>query len=220
LFWLNYPEISLSLFLLISVFHWGESDALPKKTDESNIIRYLCETTFYGSALLSLNTIFYSQDLVELYAYLSDSEFSQKIVAVSSLVVPITISAFTYLIFHYLKKGQKQKVLEISLIFITMICLKPLIAFLLYFCFFHSPKHLIDFFHYKKEKSDYLKKMLLASIISIGFLLTFNFFIDKDMIQYASSINLGLFRSVFICLAALTIPHVVLVVLWHRESRN
>jgi beta-carotene 15,15'-dioxygenase len=220
MFWLQLPEFSLAAFLLISVFHWGESDAIPKRKQNDNSFRYIAEIIFYGSALLTLNTFLHSSELVELYSYLSTIEFSEKIVQVSNYLAPLNIISFLYLCFHYLKESNKLKSLELFLIFVSMIFLKPLIAFLLYFCFFHSPKHLIDFFQYNKEKSGYLQKMLLGSTISVIFLLIFYFFIDVDLFTNIDQINLGLFRTIFICLAALTIPHVALVMIWHRESRK
>ncbi|MCH2228255.1 MAG: Brp/Blh family beta-carotene 15,15'-dioxygenase [Candidatus Caenarcaniphilales bacterium] len=216
LIWLGVPYFALAFFLLVSVYHWGESDAVaPQDSSLVELIRYLIEFSFYGTALISLTSIFHRETLINLFAILSNLDAAVNLVSILNNLSYLIIFFSFLLLNYYSFKGQINKAMEILLVTLAMLYCEPLIGFIIYFCFLHSPKHILDFFEKGDVPERFFTKLLIGTIVSIVFMFLIFLFINSLSIE---NINLQIFKVVFISLAGLTIPHVLFVRLWHLRT--
>jgi Brp/Blh family beta-carotene 15,15'-monooxygenase len=98
----------------------------------------------------------------------------------------------------------------------------PLIAFTVYFCFLHSIRHIISL-SYELNKNDFsngikvfVKKALPLTVVTIIFYLIAVVFLSKSY-----GLNEVIIKVIFIGLASLTFPHILLEYLLEiNEKRN
>ena len=98
--------------------------------------------------------------------------------------------------------------------------LSPLIAFTAYFCFLHSIRHIISLSHelnktnIKKGLNIFFNKALPLSLITaIFFILSLFFLLDLNQL------NEAIFKVIFIGLASLTFPHILLEYLIEKNEK-
>ena len=114
-----------------------------------------------------------------------------------------------------LRKG----IIEICLLLTIFYLFDPLLSFAIYFCFVHTYKHLNHLikmiFTHLENKKFVIYTTILFTIIS---------WIAGLYIIYFLSINFSIYESfikvIFIGLAALTLPHMILVDLVYRKKFN
>ena len=109
----------------------------------------------------------------------------------------------------------------LSIIILNFI-FSPLIAFTVYFCFLHSIRHIISL-SYELNKNDFsngikvfVKKALPLTVVTIIFYLIAVVFLSKSY-----GLNDVVIKVIFIGLASLTFPHILLEYLLEiNEKRN
>jgi Brp/Blh family beta-carotene 15,15'-monooxygenase len=196
--WLKFPDLSFSFFIVISVFHFAEGDSGYFKDSSLSLF----EKIFYGLAVISLPMIFYAPMIKDFFAILSSETtavtFVQSLSFVKNLVL---ISAFLMIIKSAHKKEHQLKIMNIVLIVFAGVFLPPMISFLTYFCFYHSLNH----WHKMKDSFNALKLLDLKFFVILlcSFLLAFAIFMNFQ--EHA------LFKTLFIFLAIVTLPHLVFV---------
>jgi Brp/Blh family beta-carotene 15,15'-monooxygenase len=97
--------------------------------------------------------------------------------------------------------------LEIAAVAMLAIFTPPLLAFTIYFCAMHSARHLIRSIQFLENTP---KKAIFASLL-IPTLIVFamGYMVRKNMT--VTSIDAGLIKILFVTLAALTVPHMLLL---------
>ena len=161
-FWINKPELCLTIFLLISIFHFGISDSLLKSK-----INFL-EIFIRGSIPISFPIYYYGDQVGIIFTQLYiDNFFFEEIKIVINYLFYFVQICILYFIFFMIKNNEKEKnniIPEIFLLYFCFTYFEPFIAFSIYFCFFHSLRHLHDekkskqsfiFQNYKKNNSFY-----------------------------------------------------------------
>lgn len=218
LIWLGVPSFALSFFLLTSVYHWGESDArAPEDSSCLELVRYLIEFSFYGTALISLSSVFHREILINLFSILSNQATATNLVNILNSISHLIIFFSFLLLNYYSFRAKINKALEILLVTLAMLYCEPLIGFIIYFCFLHSPKHILDFFEKGDVPKKFFTKLLIGTIVSLIFMFLIFLYINGLSVD---DINLQIFKVVFISLAGLTIPHVIFVRLWHLRLNS
>ncbi len=210
--WVKKPELSLTIFLLISIFHFGISDSLVK-----NKISFL-EIFIRGSIPISFPIYYYSEQVGIIFSHLYVNEifFEEIKILIFNLFFFLHL-CMIYFIIALIQKSEKEKINVISEIILLYFCFtyfEPFIAFSIYFCFFHSLRHLneekiengVTFFQIVKKTVPFTLLVFMTSIY-------FFFFIDIG-IQ-----NNKFFPILFITLASLTVPHMILVCI-SKSIRN
>ena len=210
--WVKKPELSLTIFLLISIFHFGISDSLVK-----NKISFL-EIFIRGSIPISFPIYYYSEQVGIIFSHLYVNEifFEEIKILIFNLFFFLHL-CMIYFIIALIQNSEKEKINVISEIILLYFCFtyfEPFIAFSIYFCFFHSLRHLneekiengVTFFQIVKKTVPFTLLVFMTSIY-------FFFFIDIG-IQ-----NNKFFPILFITLASLTVPHMILVCI-SKSIRN
>ncbi len=212
LFWLYFPIISLIIFILMTVAHFGLCDWTNFK-----INKYKYSVSFtYGMTIIFGIIFFNENQSFMIFEYLTNEKIYnfQKYFFIPYAITFISILYFIYLSFFEtkLRKG----IIEISFLLLIFYIFDPLLSFTIYFCFFHTYKHLKHLI-----KNIYLnlsnKKFVIYSTLVFTVI---SWFVGLGIVYYLVQ-NYSLYESIlkviFIGLAALTLPHMILVDFVYRR---
>ena len=213
LFWLQFPIISLFIFLTMTVFHFGLSD-----WTNFNIKKHKYSISLtYGMTIIFGIIFFNETESFQIFEYLTNSKIYNFRIY---FVVPYLLTLFLILYFIYLSFNEpKLRIGIIEILFLLMIfyIFDPLLSFTIYFCFFHTYKHLkhlvSNVYLYLPNKKFVIYSTLVFTIISWIGGLVIVFFLVQNFSLYQSII-----KVIFIGLAALTLPHMILVDFIYRKK--
>ena len=220
--WHIFPVTSLILFLLISAFHFGESqfaDIFFKKS-----LRFIFYF-FWGLCLLSTLMYYNVNELYEITSYFNDTIILDKIYNkekigvffyITNAVTILSIIALTY----FKKINNDRLFSELFLLFLihaTFYLFPFIIGFTLYFVALHSIKVMNDEFKFLKDEDNnfsivsFLKLLAPYSILSIigtSFLLILSYY---NLIPYSIP-----FLAIII-ISVITLPHAIVMNIFYNE---
>jgi Brp/Blh family beta-carotene 15,15'-monooxygenase len=195
LLWRNLPTAGLAGFLIIAAYHFG-SDWTSRG---SALTRF-----GYGLTVVTLPAAFHPRAEAQIFTLLG-TPYAPAFVSVSRLLAPLAMVAGGIGAILQCKQ-RKRDLVEFLAIVAGALLLEPLVFFTCYFSLLHSPRHLL-------ETAQDLGLTDLASIVrkSLPILIA--------TLALAGLFYLGLrgasatgriVMTVFIGLAALTVPHMLL----------
>ncbi len=202
--WYYLPVISLILFLIASIFHFGCGD-INWKNDN---LYYICGYAHGG--LVVLGIIFFNKGEVDhLFSILSGN---QLYLLWQFLYVALLgwLSSLVFILFNYKKIIFSKNYIKLLALMVLVISLvPPLPAFAIYFCSIHSTHHIkriIPTLLIFMEKKKIMYLMIIFSVLSwLGGGAAY--YILLNLNSYTETI----IKVTFIGLAALTFPHMILV---------
>ena len=217
--WTLFPTISLLLFLIVASYHFGEEDLrflLKSKGFFFNLASFL-----KGSLIITLSFHYSYETTVVFFEYLMVPQIEfEKLIEFKSLLFSTNL-IFLIMSLVYLFRKQINKLVlilfEIIFILLSFIYLPLILAFSMYFCFFHSnyPHAKIHIGSDSQNIGNGLKLFVLKAIpltlltIILAFLSLY--FLDQN-------INETIIQVIFIGLASLTLPHIILEILDRRNG--
>jgi beta-carotene 15,15'-dioxygenase len=196
-FWWLLPTLFLILFLTLSIIHFSD-DLIAGTPKLSRIL--------YGGIIIFLPTLLHANELTRLYGYLIEIEHAKWLVTICHyLAFPWLIGLVV--VMYQLCRLNIVSGIETAAVAMLAIFTPPLLAFTAYFCAMHSARHLIRSIHFLENTP---KKAIFASLI-IPTLIVFGvgYMVWKNMT--VTFIDAGLVKTVFVMLAALTVPHMMLL---------
>ena len=200
--WVLFPFLGLFLFLVISCYHFGETQVIGYNKTNNKLLNFVIGANILLS--LFLNNIVELQEILYIipqFANLDLSAFDN----VFFLLVSVIILMLSIVNFDIKRKVPLYA--EITILYMIFFHTDLLTSFALYFGFCHSlPMLMLEYQEFKKDT--FLKfylKTLPFTILSIifGFLL---YEFNNDLL---TDNNLILF--VFIVISSLTLPHVFIM---------
>ena len=194
LFWNAFPILTLYLFLLISSYHFSEDW-------RANTTLY--ERLILGFGIINLPLFFHSEEVNIIYENITNN----NIVIYAKIQFYFASINLLFLVFLAFKKIKVINLsLQISIIIIFSYALEPIYFFLSYFCFFHSIKNYKESLNYLQKENQVKINIIvfLNTLITIFLGIIFYIFFLKSF----NAQNLGIL--IFIGLAALTVPHMLL----------
>ena len=207
-FWIWMPDISLVLFLCVSVFHFS--------ADWRDTMPFLSRLGL-ASALLCGPSVLYSSTVTDIFtALLLTTERANWVVQGMQLAFYIGVFVFLYFVIQLVLSKTRPGVWQITewlTLILSSLILSPLIHFGLYFCLLHSPKHLRDVgvklrVSVKRAIVISLPFVILTIVLAAGLYELFG----------SSELSTDLLRWIFIGLFGLTMSHMLLIHLWHRSN--
>ena len=133
-----------------------------------------------------------------------DDHLSNKI----SLVLLVGAALYQF-------KSDVYVAVEMLAVAVLALLVPPLVSFTLYFCFMHSVRHIFRSVQITKQFSAaYHVKMVVLPMAGVFFAVLISWFLLKDQ-----SIDQRIIQIVFLGLAALTVPHMVIIERMKWDSR-
>lgn len=193
--WMKQPTLGLAGFLLISAYHFG-TDWYPR----GMIVTRLG----YGLTVVTLPAILHSTAEARIFAMLG-TQHAQTLVDISRVLAPLAVLlGITGTILQY--KQSSKDLLEFLAIIAGALLLEPLVFFTCYFSLLHSPRHLLEtaqdlgFTSFQSIARKSLPVLIATLALACLFYLTLPTAAMTDRVV----------MTVFIGLAALTVPHMLL----------
>lgn len=205
LFWWLFPALSLIIFLSISAWHFS-ADWAPSLSTPVRLIA--------GTLLLLMPIGFHTEAVSVIFQQLSGVE-GGKIAFTLALPTWFLMAMMALVTAATIWTRQWQTSLE----FVSLIALAyftpPLIFFTLYFCLLHSPRHLYGLFSgAPPQEHPRLMRMMglytLATLLLLGVLWWLWPILPIDTL---------ILKLIFIGLAAVTVPHMVLIAIAYIKNR-
>jgi len=191
LLWFNFPTIGLSLLLIMSVIHFGNSDFFYLK--KNLLIKFL-----WGLMMTLFPIMFYPETVNEIFNILTKTNIPLNFfIFVQDLLFILSILFGLLLIQQF--QSNRLILLEFIILMVLANIFHPLIWFGLYFCGVHGIRALIA------EKFRINPDLSWLVTFSIPVIMTLYFLIGQNVFEY--SVNL---YSIFPVVAALTISHMLL----------
>ena len=216
MFWIFIPSITLFLFLIIASYHFGKEDNVKFYSFEKfpNIKFKFIFLFFKGSLVISAPLWLHPEETLQIFKILNFNLININENLVLLFIIISLVSNF------FINQYWGHALMDsVSILFLNLI-FSPLIAFTFYFCFLHSIRHSFSLANemnrkdFKKGIYKFLRKMMpLTTITAVIFLISFFLLINYFSIQ--SSI----LKVIFIGLASLTFPHILLEYLVEKNEK-
>ena len=223
--WIIIPSVSLVMFLLVASFHFGKEDTqfLIVENSYFNQLLYFLK----GSLIILAPMYFHFDETVLIFKLLLvDNEIFYKgltFIEINKLLLLGIILSTLSNILLFSNKFELKKFtifLDYFSILILNYYFSPLVAFTFYFCFLHSIRHSITLVSELDENNlsnglkIFLKKSLPLSILTATF-----FLIGLYLLNNTYDINSSILKIIFIGLASLTFPHILLEYLIEKNEK-
>lgn len=208
--WYVYPVLGLLLFLIQSCIHFGlgdvsASDLIARGTQSQNRLHHWARIIAMGGGPVLLIPLFHPIPVNDVFVLMSGQAASYLIIYVIFLL-PVWLAAFGIMLSYLPKTGGRETALLLLLVGLYFI-LPPLWSFAIYFCCVHSLRHFVVLntqIEGGLVKSGHLRQIALFSVLPIALIFIF-------ALQAQDHFTEALTAGLFIGLAALTVPHMILV---------
>jgi len=210
--WVNWPKQMLALFLIISVLHFGWGDATKKSG-----LPLFTQIVVHGGIPVFGIAYFHPADVKALFDVMTFGA-SGLAMQLSQVAIPIIIClGVVYAGLALKEKSLRVRFMEFLIVTALVAFLPPLVGFAIYFCLIHTCRHILRIWAMlaKVNSPKVLITQALGYTISSWFLGGLAF-----LFLNTGSIHSQLVQVIFIGLAALTVPHMILVDGFFRAEKR
>ena len=202
--WMIAPSISLILFLTISMLHFGAGDV---KNGQGGLA--FSEALAHGGLAIIGISQFHRGEVDEIFSYLINQDTAAVWLAIDILTVAVIAAIITCVVQASKNPNWSTTVFELLLLGFVYAIAPPLLGFAIYFCCIHSARH------FKKIYASIKQTVSTSNIKNQAILFTtiswvaagIAFWLFADFADPGPTIM----RITFIGLAALTVPHMLLI---------
>ncbi len=221
--WFIFPKWCLIIFLLLSSYHFGESQFSEFKFN--SILKKI--TSISCGIIVISSLIYYNQtELVKLSNMYMDTQVFTAIFKSPFIEISFYSSSILFIlfilyefVFHSNKLEDLFTILfEMILIHVTFYLFSVLIGFTLYFIFLHSLKVLKQEYQFLKKitnnlsPTEFVKMLLPFTGLSIFFLITFYVGV------MTGTLNISTFLFLIIGISVITLPHVFIMANFYNSK--
>lgn len=213
MFWLAFPSLSLALFLLISMVHFGLGDTESSSPGAGHSLERWVQALAHGGLVVVAIPYFHQADVAAIFSILG---------AVPGMIWPmLDAMAYAWLAVGaaYALLAMRRRHLRFGLaewvgLLVLMALMPPLAGFALYFCCVHTPRHVRRILRSLAASSPPLPVykttvgLTLATWLAGGVCLAL---LSGGASFSEASLPEASLQVVFIGLAALTVPHMILI---------
>ena len=219
LFWLLFPKTLLLIFLIIASYHFGKEDVdfmFNKKKLQNELLYF-----FKGLAVISAPLLFHKNETTEIFQSLNFDISESILIDNNFLYSLLALSLIASFILSLNKNFEFKSLLIMDYISILIInfFLNPILAFTIYFCFLHSIRHSISLIF---ELNNNINKGLVSFIkkaIPLTLLTTVAYLISLFYLNNYYELDEAVYKVIFIGLASLTFPHILLEYLIEKNEK-
>ena len=202
--WLAMPVFTLCVFLVASLLHFGLGDARTGKGLEKGL-----EVCAHGGLVIAGISQFHRAEVDIIFGYLvnGDTAFVWNVLdRVSFAVVAAVLFCFAK---AFSQREWRSNAVELVLIGGLFWLSPPLVGFALYFCLVHAARHVQSISHAFRNAGG--RRIVLTQAVVFTLACWCAAGGAFWGLAQVGPVDAALLRVVFIGLAALTLPHIVLV---------
>ena len=219
LVWFFFPEFLLITFLIIASYHFGKEDTdfIFYKNNLKNDLLYF----FKGSLVITAPLIFHKNQTVEIFKSLNFN-ISDFFIIDSEFLYLLLIASFLSSIYLTFKKELDLKsilIIDWFSILILNFFLNPILAFTIYFCFLHSIRHSLSLILELDNNIFRGLKSFIKKAIPLTLITAIMYLISLYYINNYYELDEAVYKVIFIGLASLTFPHILLEYLIEKYER-
>jgi Brp/Blh family beta-carotene 15,15'-monooxygenase len=202
--WIIAPSLCLIVFLTISMLHFGAGDA----RHGEGALRF-AETLAHGGLAIVGISQFHRSEADEIFYYLINQDTAMVWLAINVLTVAVIVAIIACVSQAAKDVKWSATALELLVLGIVYALVPPLLGFAIYFCLVHSARHFrrilstikatVDFSNIKNQAILFTTISWIAAGIA--------FWMFADFADPGPTVM----RITFIGLAALTVPHMLLI---------
>ena len=217
LIWLIFPKSLLFLFLIIAAYHFGKEDSEFINQKKNFELIYFLK----GSLIITSPLFFHKEETLAIFETLNFNISNNLIISDEILFILIFLSLLSGIILSFKKNIEVKSLLLMDYLSILILnyFLNPIIAFTIYFCFLHSIRHSISLIrelnkNLKKGLPVFIKKAFPLTILTI-----LGYVVSISILNNYNEFNETIYRVIFIGLASLTFPHILLEYLIEKNEQ-
>ena len=201
--WIMFPAVTLTLFLIISMVHFGRGDASAKSAPV-----FMMQVLLHGGLPIFGIIYFQQTSVIPLFDALTNGDSNFAILTSNIMVPAMGLMAVVYGLMTFRDASLRARFTEFILLAVVFSFLPPLVSFALYFCIIHTGRHMRRIWHVLASSSSPKELYRQAA----GYTLA-SWLVGGVAFLWLETGNLdaALLQVVFIGLAALTVPHMILV---------
>ena len=217
--WTIFPAITLLLFLVVASYHFGEEDL--RFFFKGGGYFFNLVSFFKGALIITLSFHYSHETTVIFFEYLMVPQIEyEKLTEFKSLLFSANLIFLIISLIYLLRKQINKLVLilfEIIFILLSFAYLPLILAFSMYFCFLHSSKHIIGLARELDTKNIsnglklFIVKAIPLTLLTVILAFVSLYFLDQN-------INENIIKVIFIGLASLTLPHILLEILDRKNG--
>ena len=218
LIWLFFPKFLLVSFLIIASYHFGKEDTdfiVDKKNLKIDLLYFL-----KGSLVIVAPLIFHKNETIEIFNSLNFNISEVIMVEDKFLYFFLIASLASSLYLVSKKKIDLKSLLIMDYLSVLMLnyFLNPILAFTIYFCFLHSIRHSLSLIfeldnNIYRGFRNFVKKAIPLTLITAIIYLTSIYYINNYY-----ELDQAIYKVIFIGLASLTFPHILLEYLIEKNE--
>lgn len=220
--WIVFPEAGMALFLIISIYHFGQADMEDFLANRG----FLNRIFYVNRGLLIIGIIIFSDPLIT-YPIMADAMqidtvFFSVLMPSANVSLVVIISVYFLISITAIVTGRIKNsatfMVDSLLLTLFLLITGPLIGFAIYFALWHSAGHINEMRDFFEERGQslslsefYLKAIpfTIVSFIGLGLLLFINTQLNLEN-QFLS--------LMFILISVLTLPHMLIVEKMYNEK--
>ena len=224
IFWFFFSSLTLLVFLLLASYHFGREDTSFLNVGNSNFDQLFYLTK--GSLIIFAPLFFHIDETLKIFEVLLINDKVLFFIKDQHWIINVCLGlgalGYLYFIFKNRFKDFEILLLDILSILILNFVFSPLIAFTIYFCFLHSIRHIISI-SYELNQNSFSNgaKMFIKKALPLTILTALLYLLSVVYLSNSYGLNDVIIQVIFIGLASLTFPHILLEYLIEKnEKRN
>ena len=216
--WILTPTLTLTIFLVVACYHFGKEDTdflVKKKSFFINLL-----FTLKGSIIIISPLLFNFQDTADIFKLLN---FNISIFGINQIflysILFLSFSSNIALSFNQESDFKSLIMMDFISILILNFFLSPILAFTIYFCFLHSLRHSFSLIfelskNFKRGAFMFIQKALPLTIATVLIYIISFYYLNNLFV-----IDETIYKLIFIGLASLTFPHILLEYLIEKNEK-
>ena len=205
--WIIAPGIALAAFLIYSALHFS---------DDWRAELGLWQSLPLGVSVIALPALVFQPDVAVLFGFLtSESTATLFAYLLNKIALPAIVASALCLLLNC--RRAPWVLVEYALLVAAAMITPPLIYFVIYFCGLHSPRHfLLTADQLGLPPVQGLRATLPILIATLGLTV----FCGAILIEFSPTFEAATLQIVFIGLAAVTVPHMLLTAMFRSVQQQ
>ena len=217
LLWLLFPKSLLLFFLVLAAYHFGKEDSEFISKKKNNELIYFLK----GSLVITSPLLFHKNETLNIFKSLNFDISGNFLTNIEVLYLFIFFSFISNLILSLGKNYNSKSLLLMDYLSILILnfFLNPVIAFTIYFCFLHSIRHSISLIENIDKNIKVGFPIFIKKAIPLTGITAIAYFFSLMFLNNYYELDDAIYKVIFIGLASLTFPHILLEYLVEKNEK-